>query len=97
MVKLHHLSLVTGVTLATLSLTGVMTKIGDRLQTSSLLQTAQAQKQLNSPVAQTRSKPAEKSSGFYYPGTEELASDEMRIISCGTGMPTPRPDFSRHF
>ncbi len=26
----------------------------------------------------------------YYPGTEALASDEMRVIACGTGMPTPR-------
>ncbi len=26
----------------------------------------------------------------YYPGTEALASDEMRLISCGTGMPTAR-------
>ncbi|MHC4219837.1 MAG: guanitoxin biosynthesis MBL fold metallo-hydrolase GntH [Planctomycetota bacterium] len=27
----------------------------------------------------------------YYPGTEELAPDEMRIIALGTGMPQPRP------
>jgi ribonuclease Z len=26
----------------------------------------------------------------YYPGTEELEADEMRLISCGTGMPTAR-------
>jgi len=26
----------------------------------------------------------------YYPGTEALASDEMRVIACGTGMPMPR-------
>ena len=26
----------------------------------------------------------------YYPGTEELGADEMRVIACGTGMPTPR-------
>jgi ribonuclease Z len=25
----------------------------------------------------------------YYPGTEALAPDEMRVIACGTGMPTP--------
>jgi len=29
--------------------------------------------------------------GAYFPGTEELKPDEMRVISCGTGMPTPRP------
>ena len=27
--------------------------------------------------------------GVYYPNTETLAPDEMRIISLGTGMPTP--------
>ncbi len=27
----------------------------------------------------------------YYPGTENLASDEMRIVACGTGMPNARP------
>ncbi len=27
----------------------------------------------------------------YYPGTETLASDEMRVVALGTGMPSPRP------
>jgi ribonuclease Z len=27
----------------------------------------------------------------YYPGSEELGTDEMRIIACGTGMPSVRP------
>ncbi|MEE9590459.1 MAG: hypothetical protein V3V97_20840, partial [Hyphomicrobiaceae bacterium] len=26
----------------------------------------------------------------YYPGTGALAPDEMRVISCGSGMPMPR-------
>lgn len=26
----------------------------------------------------------------YYPGTEELLPDEMRVIACGSGMPMPR-------
>ncbi|MBW1686747.1 MAG: MBL fold metallo-hydrolase, partial [Deltaproteobacteria bacterium] len=26
----------------------------------------------------------------YYPGTEALAPDEMRVIACGSGMPMPR-------
>ena len=26
----------------------------------------------------------------YYPGSEDLAADEMRIIACGTGMPNAR-------
>ena len=29
--------------------------------------------------------------GVYYPGSEDLASDEMRVIACGTGMPNSRP------
>ena len=28
---------------------------------------------------------------FYYPGSEDLAPDEMRVIACGTGMPNARP------
>ena len=28
---------------------------------------------------------------MYYPGTEALAPDEMRVIACGTGMPNARP------
>ncbi len=27
----------------------------------------------------------------YYPGTEDIAPDEMRVIACGTGMPNSRP------
>jgi len=27
----------------------------------------------------------------YYPGTEKLSPDEMRVIACGTGMPNARP------
>jgi ribonuclease Z len=27
----------------------------------------------------------------YYPGTEDLKSDEMRVVACGTGMPNARP------
>jgi ribonuclease Z len=27
----------------------------------------------------------------YYPGTEALSPDEMRVIACGTGMPNARP------
>lgn len=26
----------------------------------------------------------------YYPNSEDLAEDEMRVIACGTGMPTTR-------
>jgi ribonuclease Z len=39
----------------------------------------------NSP---TRSLPERDA---YFPGTEALAADEMRVIACGTGMPNARP------
>ena len=26
----------------------------------------------------------------YYPGSEELGADEIRVVACGTGMPTAR-------
>ena len=28
--------------------------------------------------------------GTYFPSTEKLGPDEMRVVSCGTGMPMPR-------
>ena len=30
------------------------------------------------------------SRAVYYPGTEDLAPDELRVIACGSGMPMPR-------
>ncbi|MDB4542663.1 MBL fold metallo-hydrolase [bacterium] len=32
-----------------------------------------------------------RSRDFYAPNSEDLAPDEMRLIACGTGMPTARP------
>ena len=43
-----------------------------------------AQEQIVSPTL------ARADRDTYYPNTEDLASDEMRVISCGTGMPTTR-------
>jgi hypothetical protein len=40
-------------------------------------------------AATTPTKPS-SNRDVYYPGTEELAADEMRVIACGTGMPMPR-------
>jgi ribonuclease Z len=31
-----------------------------------------------------------RASEFYFPNTEDLGRDEMRVIACGTGMPTTR-------
>ena len=33
----------------------------------------------------------ERARGFYAPNSEDLRPDEMRLIACGTGMPTARP------
>ena len=43
--------------------------------------------------ASTKSSPTKALTNrdVYYPGSEDLASDEMRIIACGTGMPNARP------
>ena len=43
------------------------------------------------PTAQAAPSPEEHKMDIYYPGTEELAPDEMRVVACGTGMPSPRP------
>ncbi len=32
-----------------------------------------------------------RSRDVYYPGSEALAPDEMRVVACGTGMPNARP------
>ena len=43
----------------------------------------QQQQQLVSPTA-------ERERDAYFPNSEALAPDEMRVIACGTGMPTAR-------
>jgi ribonuclease Z len=42
-------------------------------------------------VAQTSPTGTVDDRDVYYPGTEELAPDEMRVVALGTGMPSPRP------
>jgi ribonuclease Z len=44
--------------------------------------------QTKTPVSPVK---AREGRDTYYPNTEDLAPDEMRIISLGTGMPNPRP------
>ncbi|MEP1930844.1 MAG: guanitoxin biosynthesis MBL fold metallo-hydrolase GntH [Roseibium sp.] len=48
-----------------------------------------AQAQESSPVAWAPTEPYPRRT-VYYPGTEALAADEMRVVACGTGMPQPR-------
>jgi hypothetical protein len=55
-----------------------------------LVETAEAAKQQSTaPSAWSPTKPYPKHN-VYYPGTEELKPDEMRVIALGTGMPMPR-------
>jgi ribonuclease Z len=51
---------------------------------------------INEAVAASKDKPLispteARERDFYAPNSEDLAPDEIRIIACGTGMPTPRP------
>jgi len=50
---------------------------------------AWAQPASPSPVEWSPTSPYPKHD-VYYPGTEALAPDEMRVVACGTGMPQPR-------
>ena len=55
--------------------------------TAGIISAAQAEqvKHMVSPVK------AREDHEVYYPGTEDLAPDEMRVTACGTGMPNARP------
>ena len=48
---------------------------------------------MQEPAASAQSSPtrALAERDVYFPGTEDLAPDEMRVIACGTGMPNARP------
>ncbi len=48
---------------------------------------------LREPEVQAQASPtrALAEQDVYYPGTEDLDPDEMRVIACGTGMPNARP------
>jgi ribonuclease Z len=56
---------------------------------SSLIPTAVAK---TADTAKPKASPtAERARDFYAPNSEALDPDEMRLIACGTGMPTSRP------
>jgi ribonuclease Z len=59
----------------------------DGANTAGIISEAQAEqvKHMVSPVK------AREDHEVYYPGTEDLAPDEMRVTACGTGMPNARP------
>ena len=64
--------------------------VGKSLQLSPEAQAARAKKPAGAaPGAWSPTKPYPKHN-VYYPGTEELKPDEMRVIALGSGMPMPR-------
>ena len=64
---------------------GVLVSLPD-VQLSAAQATTQ---QASGPVEWSPTEPHPKHD-VYYPGTETLKPDEMRVIACGTGMPQPR-------
>jgi len=55
---------------------------------SSPISTAIAQSDRGEPmISPTKARERD----FYAPNSEDLDPNEIRVISCGTGMPTPRP------
>jgi len=54
-----------------------------------IVESATAAEHTSSPTKWSSTKPYPHRD-VYYPGTEELKPDEMRVIACGTGMPIPR-------
>ena len=54
---------------------------------NALLQNDSAASEAESTVSPVKASPSRDT---YYPNTEDLNPDEMRVIACGTGMPTTR-------
>jgi ribonuclease Z len=54
-----------------------------------ILESATAAGQMSGPTEWSPTEPY-PDHDVYYPGTERLKPDEMRVIACGTGMPLPR-------
>ncbi len=64
----------------------VLTTAFDRVSAIVSLDAAQAQASPTAEVSPVKARPRD----VYYPNSEDLAADEMRVIACGTGMPTTR-------
>ncbi len=64
----------------------VLTTAFDRASAIVSIDAAQAQEPASAEVSPVKARPRD----VYYPNSEDLAPDEMRVIACGTGMPTTR-------
>jgi len=77
------LGFVAGVLVAT---AGLLASMPD-----SVLQVAMARAQKSAKTVELSPTKALPERDTYFPGTEDLSPDEMRITACGTGMPSARP------
>ena len=81
-------TVILGITLA-VAMLAYLQGINDRDNNTffSFLPTATAEEQSRAEISPTQKL---MDPNVYFPGSEELKPDEMRLISCGTGMPTAR-------
>jgi ribonuclease Z len=62
----------------------------DRAEVQAQVETGEeADSETSAPSEWSRTQPHPKQE-VYYPGTEALGPDEMRVVCCGSGMPQPR-------
>jgi ribonuclease Z len=74
---------------AAIFITGISTGVFFNTQDISLVSSADAKESGRGEPLISPTEARERN--FYAPNSETLAPDEMRVIACGTGMPTPRP------
>lgn len=71
--------------------TGILTAAyTERTNDTGLLASAQAQEASTEEPAVSPTMVRDRHRDVYYPNTEDLKPDEMRVVACGTGMPTTR-------
>jgi len=81
--KVKHLGITATLALG-IAIGAYLTTHASPLVPAAAAQASGESKQLVSPVKA-------RARDFYAPNSEDLAPDEMRVIACGTGMPTARP------
>ncbi|TDJ42868.1 MAG: hypothetical protein E2O50_05720 [Gammaproteobacteria bacterium] len=85
MIVQTKVAIIAGAGLVALSAAYLMGRADEQAGKDMPLQSLVAEVQAISPTA------ALDNRDVYYPGTEALAPDEMRIVALGTGMPSMRP------
>jgi ribonuclease Z len=86
------IKLITLCVVLTIALAGIYTKgLLDGRSGKDLLLVATAEAKKASDLPNISPTKALTERDMYFPGTEDLAPNEMRITACGTGMPSARP------